>query len=131
MSVNSNNGKTFFLHSAGGCWKTFICNTIAIAVCAQGKIALCVASSGIAPLLLEGGRTAHSTFKIPLQINDTSFCNITQRSHTYLLLRETSIIIWDEVPMQHKYAVDAVNRIIQDLLENNSPIWWHYCIVWW
>ena len=120
-SVNNNNGKTFFLHSAGGCGKTFVCNTIAAAVRAQGKIALCVASSGIASLLLEGGRTAHSTFKIPLQVNDTSFCNITRRSHAYLLLRETSIIIWDEVPMQHKYAVDAVNRTIQDLLENNSP----------
>ena len=23
--------------------------------------------------------------------------------------------------MQHKYAVDAINRTIQDLLENNSP----------
>ena len=120
-SVNNNNGKIFFLHSAGGCGKTFVCNTIAAAVRAQGKIALCVASSGIASLLLEGGRTAHSTFKIPLQVNDTSFCSITRRSDAYPLLRETSIIIWDEVPMQHKYAVDAVNRTIQDLLGNNSP----------
>ena len=120
-SVNNNNGKTFFLHSAGGCGKTFVCNTIAAAVRAQGKIALCVASSGIASLLLEGGKTAHSTFKIPLQVNDTSFCNITRHSYAYPLLIETSIIIWDEVPMQHKYAVDAVNRTIQDLLGNNSP----------
>ena len=120
-SVNNNNGKTFFLHSAGGCGKTFVCNTIAAAVRAQGKIALCVASSGIASLLLEGGRTAHSTFKIPLQVNDTSFCSISRRSHIYPLLQQTSVIIWDEVPMQHKHAVDAVNRTIQDLLENNSP----------
>ena len=120
-SVNNNNGKIFFLHSAGGCGKTFVCNTIATAVRAQGKIALCVASSGIASLLLEGGKTAHSTFKIPLQVNDTSFCNITRRSYAYPLLSETSIIIWDEVPMQHKNAVDAVNRTIQDLLGNNSP----------
>lgn len=120
-SVDNSSGKTFFLHSAGGCGKTFVCNTIAAAVRAQGKIALCVASSGIASLLLEGGRTAHSTFKIPLQVNDTTVCSITRRSHVYPLLRETSVIIWDEVPMQHKYAVEAVNRTIQDLLENNSP----------
>jgi PIF1-like helicase/Helicase len=119
-SVNNNNPKIFFLHSAGGCGKTFVCNTIAAAVRAQGKIVLCVASSGIASLLLEGGRTAHSTFKIPLQVNDTSFCNISRRSDAFPLLRETSLIVWDEVPMQHKYAVDAVNRTIQDLLENNS-----------
>lgn len=121
QSVNNNQGKIFFLHSAGGCGKTFVCNTIAAAVRAQGKIALCVASSGIASLLLEGGRTAHSTFKIPLQVNDTSFCNISRRSHVYPLLRQTSVIIWDEVPMQHKHAVDAVDRTIRDLLENNSP----------
>ena len=77
-SVNNNdNGRVFFLHSAGGCGKTFVCNTIAAAVCAQGKIALCVASSGIASLLLKGGRTAHSTFQIPLQVNDTLFCSIS------------------------------------------------------
>ena len=76
-SVNNENGKVFFLHSAGGCGKTFVCNTIAAAVRAQGKIALCVASSGIASLLLDGGCTAHSTFHIPLEINDTSFCNIS------------------------------------------------------
>ena len=121
QSVNNNNGKIFFLHSAGGCGKTFVCNTIAAAVRAQGKIALCVASSGIASLLLDGGRTAHSTFKIPLKVHDASFCTITQRSQAYPLLRDTSIIIWDEVPMQHKYAVEAVNRTIQDLLGNDSP----------
>ena len=119
-SVNNNNGKIFFLHSAGGCGKTFVCNTIAAAVRAQGKIALCVASSGIASLLLEGGRTAHSTFKIPLQVTETTVCNFTRNSHVCSLLRETSIIIWDEVPMQHKHAVEAVNRTIQDVLGNNS-----------
>ena len=118
-SVNNDRGKIFFLHSAGDCGKTFVCNTIAAAVRAQGKIALCVASSGIASLLLEGGRTAHSTFKIPLQVNDTSFCSISRRHHAYPLLQQTSIIIWDEVPMQHKYAVDAVDRTIRDLL--NKP----------
>ena len=66
VSVNNNNKKIFFLHSAGGCGKTFVCNTIATAVYTQKKIVLCVASSGITSLLLEGRRTAHSTFKIPL-----------------------------------------------------------------
>ena len=37
------------------------------------------------------------------------------------VLLETSIIIWDEVPMQHKYAADAVDRNLRDLLGNNVP----------
>ena len=32
---------------------------------AQGKLVLCAASTGIAGLLLPGGLTAHSTFKLP------------------------------------------------------------------
>jgi hypothetical protein len=120
-SVNNNIAKVFFLHSAGGCGKTFVCNTIAAAVRAQGKICLCVASSGIASLLLDGGRTAHSTFRIPLAVNETSTCNITRRSHLYSLLRDTSLIIWDEVPMQHKHAIEAVDRTLRDLLDNQSP----------
>jgi PIF1-like helicase len=59
-SVNEKLGKMIFIHSAGGGGKTLVCNTIAAAVCSQEKIALCVASSGIAALLLEGGHTAHS-----------------------------------------------------------------------
>ena len=99
-SVTNNNGKIFFLHSAGGCGKTFVCNTIAAAVHAQGKIVLYVASSG----------------------NEASFCRISQHSHVFPLLHETSMIIWDEVPMQHKYAVEAVDRTIRDLLQKpHSP----------
>jgi hypothetical protein len=120
-SINGNQGKLLFLHSAGGCGKTFVCNTIAAAVRAQGKIALCVASSGIASQLLEGGRTAHSTFKIPLQVDETSTCNIRRNTHRHDLLKQTAVIIWDEVPMQHKYAVEAVDRTLRDLLGKDVP----------
>ena len=56
-SVNNRRGKLFFLLCAGGGGKTHVCNTIAAAVCAQGKVALCVASSAIAALLLDGSFT--------------------------------------------------------------------------
>ena len=46
-SVNLDHGGAFFVHSAGGCGKTYVCNLIAAAVCSQRKIVLCVASSGI------------------------------------------------------------------------------------
>jgi hypothetical protein len=46
----------------------------------EGKAKSClqVASSGIASLLLLGGKTAHSRFKIPIDLHDESTCNITQ-----------------------------------------------------
>jgi chromosomal replication initiation ATPase DnaA len=51
-SVDNNLGKMLFIHSGGGGGKTFLCNTIAAKVRSEGHVALCVASSGIAALLL-------------------------------------------------------------------------------
>ena len=45
------------------------------------KIVLCAASSGIAALLIKGGQTAHSTFKIPLELYDGKSCNIKKGIH--------------------------------------------------
>ena len=103
------------MHSAGGCGKTFVANTIVAAVCAQGKIALPAASSGITSLLMDGGHTAHSTFHIPIELNEASMCRIPRGSDLHQLLEQTDIIIWDEVPMQHKHVTDAVDHTLRDL----------------
>jgi hypothetical protein len=120
-SVNNDRGKCLFIHSAGGCGKTFVCNTIAAAVRAENQVTLCVASSGIASLLLEGGRTAHSTFKIPIPITETSIAKIKKNSKMHQVLENTKIIIWDEVPMQHKHAIACVDRLLRDLLNKDLP----------
>ena len=78
-------------------------------------------SSEIASLLLDNGCTAHSIFHIPLQVHDTSVCSITPHSNAFPLLQQTSNIIWDEVPIQHNYAIKAVDQTTQNLLGNNSP----------
>ena len=36
------------------------------------------------------------------------------------VLKETLLIIWDEAVMQHCYGPEAVNKTIQDLLENDK-----------
>ena len=121
QSIQNNEGRTFFLQSAGGGGKTYVCNAIAAAVRATNNPALCVASSGIAALLLDGGRTAHSCFKIPIPIFDTSFCGISRNAHLKELIRLTKVIIWDEAPMQHRYAIEALNRTLQDVLGQDRP----------
>ena len=99
----------FFLHGPAGTGKTFLYNCLCSHLRAEGKIVLCVASSGIAAQLLPGGRTAHSRFKIPLSNDVNGVCNITPNSNLGQLIRKTSLIIWDEVPMQHKACFEAVN----------------------
>jgi hypothetical protein len=121
-SIDSNSGDLLFIHSAGGCGKTFLCNTIAATVRARGQVALCVASSGIAALLLDGGRTAHSRFKIPIQIDETSIAAIKCQNQLHQILEETKVIIWDEVSMQHRFAIEAVDRALRDLFEVSTAL---------
>ena len=68
-----------------------------------------MASSGIAAFLLDGGRTSYSHFKIPLSIHEDSVARLKRNSYMFPVLQQTKIIIWDEVPMQHKYDIDAID----------------------
>ncbi|XP_057418166.1 uncharacterized protein LOC130712347 [Lotus japonicus] len=119
-SVLSNSGGFYFLYGYGGTGKTFVWNTLSASLRSKGLIVLTVASSGIASLLLPGGRTAHSKFCIPLDATETSTCNIKQGSLRAKLLLETSLIIWDEAPMLKKYCFEALDVTLRDLLRSKN-----------
>jgi len=87
----------------------------------HGNIALVVASSGIAALLLSGGRTAHSYLKIPIAFDCTSFCCIRKQDDLAMLIRQSKLILWDEAPMTNKLAFEAMDRILRDLTDRNEP----------
>ena len=65
-AFESSRGGIIFIDAPGGTGKTFLSGIILAFVRRRGKIALAVASSGIAATLLQGGRTAHVVFKIPI-----------------------------------------------------------------
>ncbi len=77
---------------------------------------LAVASSGIASLLLLGSRTAHSRFKIPIDLHNELTCNITQHMKVAELVRKADLIIWDEALMMHHRAFEVVDRTLRDLM---------------
>ncbi|KAH0735831.1 hypothetical protein KY285_011538 [Solanum tuberosum] len=123
-SVVNEEGRLFFINGHGGTGKTFLWNTIISKLRSESKIVLPVATSGIAALLLPNGRTAHSRFHIPLDINAESTCEIRQGSQLAELLLKTSLIIWDEAPMANKFCFEALDRTLRDILrvkyENSS-----------
>ncbi|XP_058741690.1 uncharacterized protein LOC131614079 [Vicia villosa] len=110
----------FFLHGYGGTSKTFMWRTLSSALRSERKICITVASSGIASLLLPGGRTAHSKFKIPGPTLDNSTCNIDKNTEHAQLLQATDVIIWDEAPMAHKNCFEALDKTLKDLMNQNG-----------
>ncbi|KHJ32285.1 hypothetical protein EV44_g5118 [Erysiphe necator] len=112
-TIIDNNVKpnTFFLQGPAGTGKTFLYKTLCNKYRWEGKVVLCVASSGIAALLLPKGRTSHSLFIIPINSNEETQCRITGNSDLAGLLRRT-LIIWDEVTLQssHDFAATTDDR---------------------
>jgi hypothetical protein len=121
QAVINKTGQTFFLHGPGGTGKTYVYNTLCYRLRSQGKIVICVASSGIAALLLKGGRTSHSCFHIPVQINESSTCSISRGSKLGNLFEIADLIIWDEALMQHRHLHESVDRTLRDVRNSDKP----------
>ena len=115
-SVQTGTGGVYFVYGYGGTGKTYLWKTLAAGIRRNGDIVINVASSGIASLLMSGGRTAHSRFHIPINIDETSTCSISPQSDLGALLKKCKLIIWDEAPMTNKLCFEALDRSLRDVL---------------
>jgi hypothetical protein len=83
----THHAKVIFINGPGGTGKTYNKNLILNVVHSCGDIALAVASSGIAALLLSGRRTTHSYLKIPIALDCKSFYYIRKQDDLAALIR--------------------------------------------
>ncbi|KAL7246824.1 hypothetical protein ACSBR2_001852 [Camellia fascicularis] len=95
-------GGCFFIDGRGGTGKTFLYKALLTTLRSKGLIVLATASTGIAASNLPGGHTAHSHFKIPLDADNYSGCNVSKQSSLAILIRKAKLIIWDEASMKNK-----------------------------
>ncbi|KAL4090226.1 hypothetical protein QTP88_025121 [Uroleucon formosanum] len=91
-----------FLGAPGGTGKFFLISLILATIRSQNKIALALASSGIAATLLEGGQTTHSN------------------SAMAKVLQQCQLIVWDECTMAHTKSLEALDRTLKDPRRNNN-----------
>ena len=111
----------FFVDGPGGTGKTFLYNVIVNSLRGLHRTTVCVAWTGIAAMLLPNGATAHSTFKIPLDLDASSALCLKGQSTEAHRLRSADVIIWDEAPMAPANALDAVDRGLRSLMRNDLP----------
>ncbi|CAN0880774.1 ATP-dependent DNA helicase PIF1 [Linum grandiflorum] len=119
-SLTNKKGQLYFLYGHGGTGKTFLYNFIISKVRSLGQIALVVASSGIAATLLPGGVTAHSRFKIPIDVDHSSTCAIKKGTTLARLIEQATLIVWDEASMVHRLSFEAVDRTLCDLMNTHT-----------
>ena len=111
--------KQFFIDGAGGTGKTFIYNCLIHILRGQNRDTIAVAFTGIAANLLPGGRTAHSAFKLPVDLIENAVSDIRPSHKAAQLIRDAALIIWDEISMAPKYAVEALNMMLQDCVDGS------------
>uniref|UniRef100_A0A453NDY7 ATP-dependent DNA helicase n=1 Tax=Aegilops tauschii subsp. strangulata TaxID=200361 RepID=A0A453NDY7_AEGTS len=102
--VTNQKSQIFFVDGPGGTGKTYLYKALLAKVRSMGLIAIATATSGIAASIMPGGRTA-----------------FTKQSGTTELLKQASLIIWDEVAMTKRQAVETLDRSLQDIMECSLP----------
>ena len=119
-AVVEDRGRMFFVYGFGGTGKTFLWQILSAVVRYRGDIVLNTASSRIASLLLQGGRTAYSRFSIPINPDEFTTCLLPHGSDKANLIKEASLIIWDETPMISKHCFESLDRSLNDLMGNHN-----------
>jgi hypothetical protein len=117
--IEGASGTIFALTAPAGTGKTFLINQILATASRRNLRVVSCASSGLAASLLGHARTAHALFKIPTQVEELSFCRPSASYKAWL--RTIDCFIWDEISMAHKWALDAVERLLRDIHETDAP----------
>nr|XP_047137257.1 uncharacterized protein LOC100213461 [Hydra vulgaris] len=113
--------RLFFMDGPAGCGKTFTYNYLISETQSRHIRTATAAWTGIAANLLKNGCTMHGLFKLPIPILETSTCNVTPNSIHGRFLRQISLYLLDEASMIPKYALSAIDKLLQDICNNNFP----------
>ncbi|XP_060854912.1 ATP-dependent DNA helicase PIF1-like [Metopolophium dirhodum] len=116
--------RTFFVDGPGGTGKITLygCLIWSLRHRPQPREVLCVAFTGIAASLMDGGMTVHSTFGLPFgTLTEDSTSNITMQSERAQKIRNAALIVWDEAPMSPGLQLTVVDRLLRDVMVSELP----------
>ena len=123
-AVKKGESLQLYINAKGGCGKTFLLNGILKSVRSlEGAkcVALAMATTGIAAMLLVKGRTFHSRMKAPLNPDDESTLRIPAQSELAKLVRMAKLLVIDEATMLDNRQLAALDRTLRDLMGSVSP----------
>ena len=118
--------RLFLINAAAGTGKTFVDSAIIDYVRYLFKTnvaSIQVSTTAMSAQLLEDAFTAHSTFKLPLQIDDdgTVRCAIEFDTKTARIMAKAKLLIWDEALSARKGLIQAVDKFFRELLGIDKP----------
>ena len=119
--VSGNPMNMFFIKAPGGTGKSFVMRCLQEGVMGQSKVVIPVASTGLASIQMKNGTTAHRRFRVPIDLDAKSECQLTIQSPEAALIRDAAVIMFDEITMCHVYVLLAINKLLQELCNSTLP----------
>ncbi|XP_023312434.1 uncharacterized protein LOC108916109, partial [Anoplophora glabripennis] len=113
--------RLFLVDAPAGSGKSYLFQTIITKLRGEGLPVLVTSPTGIAASLLKGGRTLHSTFKLPFDINETTTSGVTPRSAEGRYLATAPLLIIDEISMVTNLTFNIIERALRDICNDNRP----------
>ncbi|PIL35120.1 hypothetical protein GSI_02908 [Ganoderma sinense ZZ0214-1] len=121
-AIERNEPLCAFIDGQAGRGKTFLVNAICDKIRSQNGIVLATATSAYAAQLYPGGRTTHSTFKVPVNENNELLeAAIPLNSPRADLIRESRAVVWDEAPMANCAVFSCVEATCRQIMGNDLP----------
>jgi hypothetical protein len=120
-AIENDKQKCLFIDGPGGTGKTYALNTLFHLARANNKKVINMAFSGIAANSLKKGRTIHSTFKLPLDINAYSYSGIENKGKEAERIKNTDIFVLDEASTISKYVLNIIDIKLKELMKNKLP----------
>ena len=108
----------FFMQGIGGAGKTTLAKKILAYARSKGLVAVGCASTGLAATIYEDFSTAHSLFCFPVideedkDESEPAACDFEKHPEKLELLRAASVIVWDEMPSNHRELFEAAYRAL-------------------
>ena len=116
MNDPSGQTKFVFVNAPAGYGKTHLAHAIASCLRGHGHFICCTATTALASVLHEGGRTAHSAYGIPVSDDSHLECDDTARK--FWGSRHRHAHLWDEAPSCDKKNFEAVEEMFRELFDS-------------
>jgi hypothetical protein len=118
----SSSHRLHFLTGKAGRGKSFIVKALVAKARGMGYIAVVSGTTALSVSDVDGGRTAHSTFKLPVTEDNSGVVSMVEEDSARAdFLCTSAFIVWDELPMANIAAFEAVDALLRRLTGVDSP----------
>ena len=110
--------KLHFLTGKAGRGKSFIIDTLVAMARSEGAIPIVMGTTALSVSNIDHGQTAHYMCRLPVTNDNTGIVSsIPTNSDRADLLRAAAFIMWDELPMANVAVFEAVDILLQHIMD--------------